>query len=352
MAKLVVKYSNYYKRAVFPKGKQKDFLKKMQVRLGLTSEKFANFAGIKVRSMSDWKREKFSMSLPALKKMCQRAKITLPKNIKIKNPFWYTSNGSFAGGIAVYKKYGCIGGDSKYRKKKWYEWWEKKGKFRKHPFINVCLPINIPKRSSELAEFVGIILGDGCISQRQISITLHKSDDWDFSMYVRNLMKQLFLVSPSLYERKRENVINIVISRSELVKFFHEMGLPTGSKVKHQTDIPLWIKKSDQFTKFCLKGLFDTDGCFYIDKHLYKGKAYYNSGMNFTNRSLPILSFFKESLKKFRFHPTQKTKFSVFLRKEEEIVKYFETIGTANKKHYKKFQEYFKNKYGGVPKWS
>ena len=340
---------NYQKRVIFPKGEQKIFLENANNKLNL--EELAKLSGVSIRSLIDWKGEKYSISVRAFQGICQKLKISLPKNIQIKNPFWYTSLGSSKGGAAVYKKYGRVGGDPEYRREKWYEWWNNAGRFKKHPIIN-NLSVRRPSKSFKLAEFIGILLGDGSITKRQISITLHKSDDRDFSMHVRDLMKQLFSVNPSFYKRKRENVVNVVISRSKLVKFFHEMGLPTGSKVKHQTDIPLWIKKSARFTKACLKGLFDTDGCFYIDKHLYKGKVYYNSGMNFTNRSLPILSFFKENLKKFGFHPTQKTKFSVFLRREEEIVEYFEIISTANKKHYRKFQEYFKNKYGRVPKWS
>ena len=87
-------------------------------------------------------------------------------------------------------------------------------------------------------------------------------------------------------------------------------------------------------------------------KHLYKNKQYLNCGMNFTNRSLPILYFFKNKLEKFNFHPTQKTKFSIFLRREKEIIQYFQKIGSSNPKHLKKFKNYFKNKYGEVPKWS
>ena len=350
MAKLAVKHNNYYKRVVFLKGKQKDFLNKIQIQLGLTLKEFANLAGVQVRSISDWKREKFSMSLPAVKRMCQKARIVLPKDIKIKDPFWYALKGSSIGGIAVYKKYGHIGGDSEYRRKKWYQWWEKEGKFRKHPIIKVCLPINIPKKSSRLAEFIGIILGDGGVSRRQVTITVHRQDDRDFAVYIKDLIRILFKVEPSSCER--ESVVHIFISRTKLVQFLIGMGLCIGSKVRHQVDVPNWIKSSEKYTKACLRGLFDTDGCFYVDRHLYKDKIYLNCAMNFTNRSLPILYFFKRYLKKHGFRPTQKTKFSIFLRREDKIINYFQTIGSSNPKHLEKFKQYFKNKHGGVPKWS
>ncbi len=351
MAELSINYKDYHKRVIFPRGKQKDFLEKIQIQLNLSLRELANIARVHVRSMTDWKREKFSMSLPALKRLCGKGGISLPKNIEIKDPFWYTSNGSSAGGIAVYKKYGYVGGDPEYRKKKWYEWWEKEGKFRRHPIINICLPINIPQKSSEFAEFVGIILGDGSIALRQVVITLHKFDDRDFIEHVKNLFQKLFRLNPSVYERRGKSAVNIVVSRSELVQFLVRMGLKIGGKVRQQVRVPYWMEKSEKFTKSCLRGLFDTDGCFYVDKHHYKDKVYYNCAMNFTNRSLPILFFFKTKLEQLGFHPTHNTKFSISLRKEDEIIKYFQIISSSNPKHLNKFKEYFKNKYGEVPKF-
>ena len=347
MAELSTK--KYSKRVIFPSGKQRVFLEQVSKRFSL--KKLASLSGVSVRSLTDWKREKFSISLFALRKICRELNISLPRDIRIESSFWYTQIGSHKGGVAVYKKYGSVGGDVEYRKQKWREWWNNTGKF-KECFIGSRLKTYFPLKSSRLAEFVGILLGDGGITKRQISITLHKYDDQDFSIYVKSLIKQLFHVTPSLYKRRGENIVSIVVSRSELVQWLNSIGLLTGSKVKQQVDIPIWIKESASFTKACIRGLFDTDGCFYVDKHPYRKKVYENCCMNFTNRSLPILSFFKRGLDQLGFHPTQRTKFSIFLRKEKEILKYFQIIGTSNKKHCKKFQNYFKNKHGEVPKRS
>ena len=139
-----------------------------------------------------------------------------------------------------------------------------------------------------------------------------------------------------------------MISRKKLIEFLIEKGLKIGNKVRQQVAVPKWISKSELFMKYCMRGLLDTDGCFYVDKHKYKDKIYLNCGINFTNRSLPILNFFRDNLVKFNYHPTQKTKFSIFLRREEEIIRYFKEIGSSNPKHLKKFQKYFDDKSGGV----
>ncbi|MDP3697358.1 MAG: LAGLIDADG family homing endonuclease [Candidatus Taylorbacteria bacterium] len=341
---------NQNKRVVFPQGKQKEFLEKARLFLGLKNKKFAELMGISVRTLNDWKREKFYLSLSRLKFLCDKLGVFTPKYLEIKDAFWYTSLGAHKGGVASFKKYGCIGGDPEYRKEKWYEWWQNKGRFRKD---TITSPIKVikPPKSNELAEFVGILLGDGAITKKQITVTLHKIDDGDFTEYVCHLIEKLFHLKPAIY--KRESVNNIVISRTELVKFFvYRLGLCVGNKVRQQVDVPTWIKKSEVFSKACLRGLFDTDGCFYIDKHKYNRKTYLNCGINFTNRALPLLFFFKETLQKYNLSPTQKTKYAVFLRREEDILKYFNEIGSSNPKHYRKFRDYFINKYGEVPKWS
>lgn len=340
------------RRVEFRPGKQKEFLELVRNKLEIKNKYLAKLIGVSTKTLNDWKRGKYCMAFDSLKFLCKKAGITIPVDIKTKDRFWYVSMGAKTGWIAVYKKYGYLGGDPEKRKKKWYEWWEKEGQFKKHPIINVPAPVKLPARSRELAEFIGILLGDGGITRRQITITLHRIDDKKYAQYVQNLIDSLFELKPSLYARRKENVINITVSRSRLVRFFVKMGLHIGSKVRNQTDIPTWIKKSNNFSTTCLKGLFDTDGCLYIDKHRIKDRVYLNAGMNFTNRSLPILSFFKMNLEKLGYHPTQRTNFSIFLRKEAEIIRYFKEIGSANSKYWEKLNKFLKNKYGEVPKWS
>ena len=340
---------NYPKRVKFPEGQQKAFLELAQKKLNLTNDQLADLCKVHIRSLTDWKREKYLMSYPAFKKLRYR-KITTPKNLEMKEPFWYVSNGSLAGWLAVKKKYGGrVPVNEAYRKKRWYEWWNKKGRYRKDLITGATKPLNPPKVSKELAEFVGILLGDGGITKNQITITLHAVDDKEYKNFVVKLITKLFGIKPAIYKSKSSPVNKIAISRTELVKFCCEkLGLKIGNKVKQQVGIPSWIDKSKIRTKYCIRGLFDTDGCFYIDKHRYKEKIYYNAGMNFTNRSLPILNFFKTKLEKLGFHPTQKT-YSVPLRKEGEIRKYFKEIGSSNYKHINKFSRYYKSRYGGVP---
>src|SRR4030042_6196704 len=118
------------KRLRFLSGRQKAFLCDTQEKLNIPSVKLARLLKISNRTLTDWKREKFSMSFRVFKALLEKTNKKVPKNIKIKDAYWYVKKGAKAGGVAVYKKYGKIGGNPIYRKKKWYEWWEKEGKYK------------------------------------------------------------------------------------------------------------------------------------------------------------------------------------------------------------------------------
>jgi len=324
------------KRAFLPKKQQEKFINKILSKIPI--KKAAKLCNLSERTIRDWRRTKFSMDLKLIQRLSKTINIPLPRNIKIKNRYWYVKNGSLAGGIAVFKKYGRVGGDQEYRKKKWFEWWEKEGKFKKHPIINVCLPVEKPKKSDELAEFIGILVGDGGITKRQITITLNHIDDKEYSKFVIKLIKKLFNVKPSVYHDAKNSVNDIVISRTELVKFFVLLGLPIGNKVKQQIDIPKWIKTNKNFLIACLRGLVDTDGC--IIKHCYRvnGKIYNYKKLAFSSRSSPLIKTVHNSLKKFGFS-ARITKYEkdVRIESKNDMQKYFKLIGSHNPKHLRKY---------------
>ena len=261
--------------------------------------------------------------------------------MEIKPQYWHTALAGKKGGMIHVEKNISIGGNPVTRLQKWQEWWNLKGKFSsKNVAILQRKSVQIPPHSRELAEFVGILLGDGGISKYQITITLNWIDDQDYLLYVRNLSSHLFNMDVKITRRKNQNVGIITLSRIDLVEYFTDMGLVIGNKVRQQVQVPRWITKEIEYVKYCIRGLFDTDGSFYIDRHKYKTTTYQNAALNFTNRSIPLLSFVKENLEKLDLHPTKKTSFAIFLRRDADLQKFFEIIGTSNPKHFNKFKKY------------
>ena len=109
-------------RVYFLRGKQKKFINKLLSKISV--KEAAKLCNLSERTIRDWRREKFLMDLDALRKLCKKTGIKFPSNTKLRDNYWYVAKGASKGGKAVWKKYGRIG-DPEYRKKKWYEWWER-----------------------------------------------------------------------------------------------------------------------------------------------------------------------------------------------------------------------------------
>lgn len=322
-------------RLIFKKGSQKAFLIRAKNILEISHVDLAKLLKINPRTLSDWKREKFSMPLVTIKKVARLAKISIPADAEKKDRYWYTTNGGKVGGNALYKKYGHIGGDPKKRIEAWHKWWDKIGKFRKNQISNISIPIIKPGKSVLLAEFCGIVLGDGGITKNQVTISLNKETDAEYTLLVAKMIEKLFGVKPSIYKRKDKLVNDVVVSRSNLVKFCVEiLGLKQGHKIKQQIDIPEWIKKEKKYYIACIRGLVDTDGCVFTHSYIVGGKMYHYKKLSFTSMSNPLLHSVHKILRSLGFssHITHQGQ-DVRLDRVADTKKYFKIIGTSNPKH-------------------
>ena len=326
-----------YKRVIFPDGKQGRFIEKVLVKIPL--QKAMSLCGLSARTIRDWRREKFSMDYKSLKILCRHIKLSIPHNIKLQDRYWCVVKGASKGGEAIMQKYGRVGGDPEYRKMKWREWWEREGKYKKYSVVGTSKPIKTPSFSEDLAEFVGIILGDGGISRYQMVITLHMIDDKEYGNFICNLAKELFGVPVGIHSDKKNSVIDYVISRIELIRLLKKLGLKEGNKVKQQVDIPDWIKKNKKYSIACVRGLVDTDGCIFTHRYKVKHKIYSYKKLSFTSRSGPLrLSVFR-ILNSLDIKSRLDNDYDVMIDAQQDTSKYFRVIGSHNPKHLKRYKD-------------
>lgn len=330
----------YPKRAIFPKGQQSKFLLKAIKKLRFSWFELAKKINIHTRTLNDWKREQYSMPIDRLKKICGISGMKIPSGIKIKDPFWYAKKGAELGGLlgsaACIKKYGSVGGPN--RERGWDKWWNEKGKFSDNPLFR-RKPINKPKRTQELAEFIGIMLGDGGIGAKgkQIHITLNSRDDAEYIKYVCGIIEKLFKRKPGICDRKSESVFVISVSSMDLIDFLIELGLKKGNKIKLQVDIPDWIKNNKLYSIACARGLMDTDGCVFNHSYKVNGKAYSYKKLSFTSYSQPMLKSFNDILKSVGIKARLFHDRDVRIDSVEDAKKYFMLIGSHNPKHLNKY---------------
>ena len=327
------------KRVSFPRNKQQEFLLQAQQELGLTWTEIAKRLHISTRSLTDWKNERISLPLSVVKKICGETGKKIPKNIEIKDRYWYVKKAAKKGGLRNFQLHGNrIGGDPERRKKKWREWWIRIGQFKKSGIYNTPLSFKKPQKGEKLAEFIGIMMGDGGLSKYQVFITLHHIDDYQYMRFVTALLVKLFGVKPALYHDEKDSVYSIVISRMNLVKFLYGHGLVAGNKIKQQIDVPKWIMKNKKYQRTCLRGLMDTDGCLVIHKYKVNGKEYSYKKINFCSASGPLVASVMSIFKRFDFKPRlSHNGRNVWIDNRHEVERYFEVIGSNNPKHHERF---------------
>jgi hypothetical protein len=287
------------------------------------------------RTIRDWKREKFLMDYEALLALCRYTRSPKPKVKKVPR-YRHLSEAGRKGGEVVYAKYGRVPTDSARRLSAWRKWWKAEGQYKQNTIL-VRKVVKRPRRSVFLAEFVGVMLGDGGISGRQLTVTLHAIDDREYGKYISSLITKLFDV-PASVRRKRASVANdYVVSRTDLVDFcVEELGLVRGHKIEKGADVPDWIRRDRRFVIACLRGLIDTDGSLFIHEYRSKNRRYRYKKLNFCSRSPLLLRSVYDMMISLGLHPHVRGSM-VCLDSQADVVLYMKLVGSKNVKHLKRY---------------
>lgn len=199
-----------------------------------------------------------------------------------------------------------------------------------------------PERSEKLAEFFGIILGDGNIFVRkeygiyQIRIAGNAKDELEYLDYIAKLARELFGIEPRI-KRKGTPAEYVCLDSRKVVDFLLENGLAAGKKISNKVTIPDWIKKDENFLKSCIRGLLDTDGSVFRmsrrDSNLIR--------INFRNYNPILLEDVRVSLQRLGYNPSKIIKGTIInLSRQEEISKYLKAIGFNNQKHIQRYERF------------
>ncbi len=326
-------------RAIFKKGQLDEFITQCKNVAGLSLPKLATIISVERHTLNDWRRGKRLPNLDKLKRLSKLTSTPLPPILETKSDTW----GSSKAGLIRQQKYGCTlsiedriygGHASQAARKANPEYYTKLGCPIPRDFVfpdhNDC----------QLAEFIGILLGDGCIQSEQVSITLNSDADRNYIIYVSSLITKLFQYSPSIHSRLPTKATVLLISGKDFTAKLVSMGMKIGDKVKQQVDVPDWIKSDPELSRWCFRGLMDTDGGIFTNSYVINGKSYVYPKTNFTNASQPLLDFVYNTLKHKDFHPNNKQPRKVWLYSQVESKRYLEVIGSSNERLLKKIRWY------------
>lgn len=175
------------------------------------------------------------------------------------------------------------------------------------------------QRNEDLAELMGIILGDGNLYQHLRTECLRiicNSRDKKYIQHIAGLIDRVFLKAPSIYKRKNENATVVSLYQGKISKRLH---LPCGNKIKNKVGVPGWILSNKIYMQRCLKGLFETDGCLCEDKNNY------TSVIEFKNNCGRLREGVYDSLINLGYSPQFGSNY-IRLAKKNEVYKFRDLI--------------------------
>ena len=305
-------------RVVFEKGRLDKYLTLCKAATDMSLPQLAKVIQVERHTLNDWRRGKILPNLEKLQEISKFSHIPLPDILETKSNNW----GSSKAGYIRQQKYGCTfskedrvkgGHNSQVARKENPEYYRILG-------CNVRNQFTFPLHNIQFAELVGILLGDGHIDKNgQFTVTL-------------------FTYKPSLYKSKYYNAVTICFTGKDVIDFLVQSGMKIGDKVKQQVDVPEWIKNSPELSRWCLRGLMDTDGGIFTNAYKINKKSYVYPKTNFTNASQPLLNFVYQTLQENGFHPSNKQQRKIWLYSQVESRRYLEVIGSSNDRLRKKIR--------------
>ncbi len=206
--------------------------------------------------------------------------------------------------------------------------------------------------NSKLAEFIGAMIGDGCLSIinshtkkriRKIALlTGHLKHDIDYYVNViRPIIRGEFGTFGYLQKRPKRNCIYLVMG-GLVFYFLKEIGLPIGKKI--QIQIPRIILQNKEFSKACVRGIFDTDGSIYrrYSKQYKNHPRFYNYlVIQFKLNSKKVIEQIKQILDRYGILSNriiQETNAYVLrVTNQKEVKRFIEIIKPSNKYHLERY---------------
>ena len=217
------------------------------------------------------------------------------------------------------------------------------------------LNLNNFKINEDLAEFYGILIGDGCISKFKHQERVHYAIRIDgnsltdiqyYHNHLKTLIERIINREIKVKFRKEGNCIFIMFEYRDFALFLNDyLGFPFGKKGEILIDKE--FMKNQQYLIAILRGLFDTDGCLYFTKNNSKNRYY--PIIEISSHSKALLNQLHRVLSELKFRvKISHFKDSVKLHGKDNLIKFMKFIGTNHPDKLSKFNYW--TKFGYCPK--
>lgn len=202
----------------------------------------------------------------------------------------------------------------------------------------------------EIAEFVGALLGDGCLSKYwsnsenrwryEIAFTGSNSEFAYYKDFIQPVVQRSFFLKGRLFVRKDDLTVRYHIRSKKLFDFLQSYGIPSGVKGSNLI-IPPEFLLSDSLAMACARGVWNTDGSIfrrYNKKHKNHSRLYSEYlVMQLKMFSEKLLLQMKEILASNGINTTRvfmsENCYVLKICEQKSIKKYLQVIGFSNPHH-------------------
>ena len=153
------------------------------------------------------------------------------------------------------------------------------------------------KKDGDLAELIGVILGDGHIGRFPRCDCLRITANGENKGFVRryaSLVETVFNKAPNVSKVKASKAVTITIYERHISK---RLGIPHGSRHDLKYILPPWIERNRRQIIRFLRGLYEAEGSHSIHLPTYTHK------FQFANVNPALLNLVFELVCKLGFHP-------------------------------------------------
>ena len=175
------------------------------------------------------------------------------------------------------------------------------------------------KRNGDLAELIGVVLGDGHIRKYprtdELSIFSNSANQGFVTRYSR-LVKNIFDKKPTETVHSGKNCIRIRIYQKYIQ---NRLNIPYSPRGSLNISVPDWILNDNYLIVRYLRGLYEAEG----SHSVHEATSTYK--MLFSNRNESMLKNVDMLVKRLGFHP-HRSKDKVQISRKEEVSEFIKLI--------------------------
>ncbi len=213
-------------------------------------------------------------------------------------------------------------------------------------FGNYSMPMN-----ENLAEFVGAMIGDGCLSaincrsenriRKEARLTGNLQHDCVYYEEVIRPTVREFGINGYLQKRPKRNCVYLVMG-VPVFDFLVSLGFPVGKK--YDLRIPDVLFEDKHLSKACVRGIFNTDGSIYrrYSKRYQNHPRLYNYlVIQFKMNSLTVIEQIQKILERFGIKTNniiaESSAFVLRITSQPDIAKFMDIVRPSSKYHVERY---------------